>query len=140
METKMSPIFTTALKRRKRNNVSVISLNSSSKTHILSKTTVIISHFFICVPCVCLSFTEHFINFKCPLTVLRRLEFYVLPVMFDKPTDVLVVHSDTILMCHLISNHTGASEGRKEERAKIGWYGRYGGRMKIGEGEEREEG
>lgn len=52
-----------------------------------------------------------------------------------------MVHSGTILMCHLISNHTVLlQKGKKRgESARIGWYGRYRGRMEIGEGEEREE-
>lgn len=73
----------------------------------------------------------------------RHLDSSVFPTMFDKTPgkiDMLVARGSTIVMCHLISNHTVLIQKREEgRRAKIGWYGKYRGRMEIGEGEEREE-
>lgn len=100
------------------------------------------SPLLLCVFCLS-HFAGHFNSVKHPQ---RHLEFFVLPAMFDKTSyasksDVLVVHSGTILMCHLISNHTVLLQKgkRRGASARIGRYGRFSGRMEIGEGVEREE-
>lgn len=104
---------------------------------------------FLCVcVCVCLShFTRHFSSLKHSQTLFTAETTQIFHISWNvwqttSKTDVLVVHSGTILMCHLISNHTVPLQKRKKrgESARLGRYGRYGGRMEIGEGEEREEG
>lgn len=90
---------------------------------------------------VCLNhFTWHFTSFRYSQTVLATETSRALHISCNVwqtagETDALVVHSSTILMCHLISNHIVLlQKGKKRgESARIGWYGRYRERMETGE-------
>lgn len=103
------------------------------------------SPLLLCVFCLS-HFAGHLNSLKHPQTIFTTETSRVLRTSCNvwqtaSKSDVLVVHSGTILMCHLISNHTVLLQKgkRRGASARIGRYGRYSGRMEIGEGVERVE-